>query len=499
MENTSKIKRYKFHVIIAVLLIIYCASIAPKGLQNDTFYTIKVGEYIAQNGIGNLKEDPFSWHKLPYTFPHWLYDLSIYGVYRIGGMLGIYISTIVLTCILGLSVYFTSNKISKNAPLSAIVTFIAMYLMQPYLAARAQLVSFSLMVLTIYLIEKFIESGKKRYAFGLIGFSLLIVNLHMAVWPFFFVLFVPYIFEYIISLNIFTIDLLIKLKIFYEKYRAKDGYEQRIAEHNKIKRIEAQKNPYKIRITRNDNVKKLILVMIICVFMGIFTPTGLTTPYTYLYKTMSGNTMEVINEHMPLDLASNKDFVAFFLMFIVVLTFIDIKIDLKHLCYYLGILYLALNSRRQVSMFLIICTPILADLLGEIFEKYSPKLQEKVITIVTNFYTKVILSTAVIIIAIQNFKPKIKTKYYTNANYPIYAAEWIKENLDYKNIKLFNEYNYGSYLIFEGIPVMIDSRCDLYTPEFNGNEKENIAGRDIFSDALNIAGLSVNYDVKFKE
>ena len=54
MENTSKIKRYKFHVIIAVLLIIYCASIAPKGLQNDTFYTIKVGEYIAQNGIGNL-------------------------------------------------------------------------------------------------------------------------------------------------------------------------------------------------------------------------------------------------------------------------------------------------------------------------------------------------------------------------------------------------------------------------------------------------------------
>ena len=200
MENTSKIKRYKFHVIIAVLLIIYCISIAPKGLQNDTFYTIKVGEYIAQNGIGNLKDDPFSWHELPYTFPHWLYDLSIYGVYSLGGMDGIYVSTIVLTSILALSVYFTSNKISKNAPLSAIVTFIAMYLMQPYLAARAQLVSFSLMVLTIYLIEKFLESGKKRYAFGLVVFSLLIVNLHMAVWPFFFVLFVPYIFEYIISI-----------------------------------------------------------------------------------------------------------------------------------------------------------------------------------------------------------------------------------------------------------------------------------------------------------
>ena len=129
MEKKAKLEKYKFHVIIAIMLIIYGISIAPKELQNDTFYTIKVGEYITQNGIGNLKEDPFSWHELPYTFPHWLYDISIYGIYHVGGMLGIYISTIVLTCILSLAIYFTSNKISKNAPISAIITFIAMYLM----------------------------------------------------------------------------------------------------------------------------------------------------------------------------------------------------------------------------------------------------------------------------------------------------------------------------------------------------------------------------------
>lgn len=199
MEKKAKLEKYKFHVIIAIMLIIYGISIAPKELQNDTFYTIKVGEYITQNGIGNLKEDPFSWHELPYTFPHWLYDISIYGIYHVGGMLGIYISTIVLTCILSLAIYFTSNKISKNAPISAIITFIAMYLMQPYLAARAQLVTFSFMVLTIYLIEKFLEKGEKKYAIALILDSLLIVNLHMAVWPFFFVIFLPYFFEYVVS------------------------------------------------------------------------------------------------------------------------------------------------------------------------------------------------------------------------------------------------------------------------------------------------------------
>ena len=505
MENNKKLTRYKFHVVIAILLIIYCISMAPKGLQNDTFYTIKVGEYIAQNGIGNLTTDPFSWHELPYTFPHWLYDLSIFGIYSLCGMTGIYVSTIILTCILGLSIYFTSNKISKNAPVSALITFIAMYLLQPYLAARAQLVTFSLMVLTIYLIEKFLENAKKRYAVGLVALSLLIVNLHMAVWPFFFVLFIPYFFEYVVSLNIFTFDLILKAKILWQRYRAKDGYEKRIAElkekieQNKQKRAEIQKNPYKIKVTRNDNIKKLFWVVVICACMGIFTPTGLTTPYTYLYKTMSGNTMQVINEHLPLDLASNQDFVAFFVMFIVVLTFIDIKIDLKHLCYYLGILYLALNARRQVSMFLVICTPILAKLIGEIFEKYAPKLQEDLIKIITNFYGKVIFATIVIIISIQEFKPKINEQYYTNQDYPIYAAEWIKENLDYKNIKLFNEYNYGSYLIYEGIPVMIDSRCDLYTPQYNTKTGNPADGQDIFMDVQNVATGDAKYNEVFDQ
>ncbi len=505
MEEQKKINRYKFHVIITFFIIIFCTSIvAPKTLQNDTFYTVKVGEYIAQNGIGNLNQDPFSWIELPYTFPHWLYDLGMYGIHQLGGWTAIYLSTIILTSVLGISIYFTSNKISKNAPLSAIITFIAMYLMRPYVAARAQLVTFTLMILSIYLIEKYLEKAKKRYAIGLILMSLLIVNLHMAVWPFFFVIFLPYIAEYILSLDIFTIDLIIKFKIYLVKVFSKENTDEKIKElqakikHNEINRKKARENPYKIRITRNDNMKKLILVMIICMFMGLITPTGLSTPYTYLAKTMVGNTVKVINEHLPLDLPSNQDFVAFFVAFIVVLTFIDIKIDFKHLCYYLGILYLALNSRRQVSMFLVICTPILAKLIGEIFERYAPELQEKTIKLVNNFYCKVALTTVFIVIGIQGIKEKMNESYYYPQDYPIYATNWIKENLDYKNIKLFNEYNYGSYLVYSGIPVMIDSRADLYSPEFNTKTKNVSDGNDIFMDVQNIATGKDDYKKIFE-
>ena len=502
MKSEEKTKRYKFHIVMAILIIVYCVGIAPKGLQNDTFYTIKVGEYISQNGIGNLREDPFSWNELPYTFPHWLYDTIMYGIYSLGGMLGIYISSIVLTSLLGLSIYFTSNKISKNAPISAIVTFIAMYLMQPYIAARAQLVTFSLMILTIYLIEKFLENAKKRYAVGLVLFSLIIVNLHMAVWPFFFVLFVPYLVEYFISLDIINFDLILKIKIFLIKRTTKN--EDKLVklyadlEDNKKKRAELKKNPYKIRVPRNDNVKKLFIVILICACMGVFTPTGLTTPYTYLYKTLTGNTMKVINEHLPLDLNSNKEFIAFFVIFVIILTFVDVKVDAKHIFYYCGILYLALGARRQVSMFLIICTPILAKIIAEVFDKYAPELQNKIIGILTNFYGKVVLATIVIIISIQNIKPKINEKYYYEHDYPIKAAAWIKENLDYKNIRLFNEYNYGSYLIYEEIPVMIDSRCDLYTPQYNTKTGRAEDGQDIFMDVQNIATGTDDYKNTFE-
>ena len=66
---------------------------------------------------------------------------------------------------------------------------------------------------------------------------------------------------------------------------------------------------------------------------------------------------------------------------------------------------------------------------------------------------------------------------------------------------MFNEYNYGSYLLYRGIPVFIDSRAELYTPQFNGvkNAEGKYEGRDIFSDYMNISNLSTYYENKFEE
>ena len=83
IKKSEKTTNIIFDVLTFVSIIIMAIAIVPKALQNDTFYNIKCGEYILKNGIFNLTVDPFSWHNLPYTWPHWLYDLFSYIVYHV--------------------------------------------------------------------------------------------------------------------------------------------------------------------------------------------------------------------------------------------------------------------------------------------------------------------------------------------------------------------------------------------------------------------------------
>ncbi len=82
---SEKAQNRVFDIVVFLSIVLFAIAIVPKSLQNDTFYTIKIGEYISQNGISNLTQDTFSWHELPYTYPHWLYDFMMYGIYGLGG------------------------------------------------------------------------------------------------------------------------------------------------------------------------------------------------------------------------------------------------------------------------------------------------------------------------------------------------------------------------------------------------------------------------------
>lgn len=495
----------RFTIMAVVLIAIFCFAISPVTLQNDTFYTIKIGEHILQNGID--MKDPFSWHEnLQYTYPHWLYDVVIYLVYNIGGQVGIYISTIVLSITLGLTMYLVNTKLTKNKLTSFVLTIGAMYLLRNYIAARAQLVTFILFILTVYFIEMFLETKKKRYAVGLIIIPIIIANVHLAVFPFYFVLYLPYIAEYMIYILSNTEIILVTAKIDrLNKKILKTTKEEEIQKiKDEINRLEQKNektinkkekinaNPYKIKIRGNNNVKALIIIMIICLFTGFLTPLG-TTPYTYLIKTMQGTTTHNISEHLPLTLVDNLEFMCTLVLFIAILTFTDTKIRLSDLFMLGGLIFLTFYTRRQFSMFTLICVMILNRLINALLNKYDPEGCKKAIDKMTTITGMIVTICLVLTISVIQYKPKMKNHFIDENSYPVEAATYILENLDINNIKLYNEYNYGSYLIFRGIPVFIDSRADLYAPEFN-------PGVEVFNDYMNLSGMNIdNVEEKLDE
>ena len=510
-EKTKMKNEIKFTIMAVVLIAIFCVALTPVTLQNDTFYTIKIGEHIMQNGID--MQDPFSWHQdLAYTYPHWLYDVITYLIYNTFGMTGIYITTCILSVILGLTLFFTNKKLLKNQSISFIITIGVMYLIRGYIAARAQLVTFILFVLTIYFIERFLETKKKRYAVGLIIIPTLIANLHTAVFPFYFILYLPYITEYIIAILAETIiyrkfavaKLKFKIKVATNKNEDPEKIKQLREELKKleekidkikVKRTKELQNPYKIKLVKRDNCKWLILIMVICIFTGLLTPLG-NTPYTYLQKTMQGNTTQNINEHLPMTLANDTEVVCTLVILLAILIFTKTKIRLCDLFMIGGLGYLMLMTKRQVTMFTLMGSFILNRLMLELIQTETKKDLKELTIQFNNLVTvpvMVVVTAVMLGLSYHMAEDKFDDQYVDESAYPVQACDYILENIDLGKAKFYNEYNYGSYMIFRGIPVFIDSRADLYAPEFSGKDE------DIFMDFINTSNIGTFYEDTFEK
>ena len=531
-EEKTKAKDKKtlniaFNILAVFCIIIFCIAIVPKSFQNDTFYTIKIGQLIRENGIDYL--DHFSWHEnLPYMYPHWLYDLSMSVIFDYaGGYTGLYISTMILTAILGVLLYFTNKKVSKNPVISFVLTIGQMMLMREYIAARAQLVTFILFVATVLLILKFLEKPKWWITALLIAIPIVIANVHSAVFPFYFVLYLPFLAEYAIAS---ILDFHIPHKVFQmwinwrikhtnnklkkakeqdiEKYQAKllklnkilDKSNQ-VFETDLIKQNDRRKKPYKIVLEKNNNVLKLFVVMIICLFTGLLTPIK-DMPYMYTFKIMQGNTTKSISEHLPLTLIENKPILITISITLAIAMFTKVKIKLRDIFFFAGLTLLALMTRRQISMLVLFGGLAVSSMLSNLIEMYDKNGTIEFMEYTTSLLGEVLTILLMFAISFSLYKPHMNSSYINKASYPVEATEWIKNNLDYKNIRIFNDYNYGSYMLLHDVPVFIDSRCDLYTPEFNGTynkEEKKYEGQDIFSDYINVVNISTWYENKFEE
>ena len=489
------------YLIAIILIIIFTFSVVPKTFQNDTFYIIELGRGIMETGVD--WKDHYSIHpSLEYRYPHWAFDVLNSWIYNIAGFDGIYVATQIFASIFMLLVFWNMLKKGIGFNLAFISTLVVSYMMKGSFYERGQIVSYSIFLVEYIVLERFSERPSLFKTLALIVLSCIMANVHSTAWIMMLVLILPFVGEQIVyaySLKGVNERLLKKYKKKYKKAKNSNKsqevlkiLEEKIKQQEefKIKNSQEQKEN-KIIITKKTNIKYMWVAVVALIIGSLMTPLKLT-PILYVLKTAIGNSMGYINEHLPIIPANNLEFFAYSAIIIAMLGFTKSKLKLSDGFLILGLYLMTISGRRNVFLLIGLTSGIIVKMIDD-FIKYNIKEENEKVEKV--FYR--LICVASIIVSVYMFVIKIGKPYVSKELYPVNATEYIKNNLDYKNARIYNGYDYGSYLLMEGVPVFLDSRCDLYTPEFNEGVKVFDDYMDVAYGEKTISSLMDKYDLKY--
>lgn len=443
-----KVKIQITSIISIFLIIIFTIAIVPKEFQNDTFFTIAIGQNILKNGIE--LEEKLVWHEnLEYTNSRWAFDVITAKIYNMFDFNGIYFFTILMACIQMVLYYYILNKLTNKKFLSLFLTIITDYFICGEFAARAQIISFSLFLLEFYCIEELIKTNKKRYFILLFIIPIILVNCHASVFPVYFVLYFPYIAEYILS-----------------KILKKDS-EKLIIEKRKI--------------------GKIIILVIIGFICGFLTPKGLA-PFSDMFKAMGGLSASIIGELQPITIMDETYFIILCCIVFAMIAFTKTKVKITDCFYILGFAIMALTTKRCI-FFLYLISSIC---IYRIFSDYLDyrKIEYDFLNKKIKSLGFIIFAIFIVIHSINLITQKSSVNFISTESYPVDAVNYILDNIELDNMRIYNVFDFGSYLELNGIKAFIDSRSGVFSPEFN-------KGCTILQDNVDVFYGNVSYKTIF--
>ncbi len=467
----------KKNILLIIILVIFSICIVRIEFQNDTFFSIAVGRQILDTGVD--MQEHLTWHEgFTYTYSHWLFDIINIFLFNFAGFKAIYIAVVLMTILIAITLFTVLKKLNKDSyAIPFIMTIIVLIMGNQYFAARAQIVSYFLFILQVYFIEKLLDTNKKRYILGLIVIPIIVANVHAAMWMLCLVFYLSYIAEALF--DYFSVKnrnerLIKKINKKIEK-EANDEKKEKL-----IKWLEAVEKDYdlykeakkdknsKIYITHHKYVKTLFLVFFITIFTGLFTPIG-DTPYTYIFKTMGGISPQNISELRAVIPAVDVSFLIYVVVAMIFISSSKVKINLADGFMMLGLTLMAMLSVRCVAYLLFIgCIP-LTRLIFNYMSNYDYNILDIAYEkFIDKGFVRVFFVFYMTVIALSVFTDiNLGKKFVNESSYPVAASEYILANLDVENMRLFNGFNYGSYLEYKNIPVFIDSRSEMYTEQYN--------------------------------
>lgn len=435
-------------LILIFLIILFTISIVPKKMQNDTFFTIAGGNNILKNGIE--EKERLVWHEnLKFTNSRWLFDVLVALIYNKFDFIGIYAFVILIAVLQGLLYFHIINSITKNKFLSFVFTIIVVAFLEIEFTGRAQIISSLLFLLEFYSINKLLETNKNKYIVILCTITILLVNCHASVFPIYFVIYLPFFAEFILS---------------------------------KILKIQDDKI-----IIEKRKINKLLLAFLLGIVFSFCTPKGIE-PYTDMLNVTKGISSDFILELQPANISNSIILFISFILVTAILTFTKTKVRITDLLFIFGFGILSLAAIRCTYFYYLISTICIVRIIIEFLNQYNFKFK------FTNYKVYKLFLCLFFIVFLtyctKNITSKLNEDYINSGDYPVDASEYILNNVDISKMKIYNHFNFGSYLEFKEIPAFIDSRSGIFTEEFN-------PGTTILADWLSASKGYLNYNELF--
>ena len=430
----------KFGILVLIVLSFTPILLMHRvGFVNDTCWLVNTGKYIIENGFPN--EEPFTIHNgLYYTVQQWLSTVVFYLCYNYFGIVFLNVFVVILEFITCSLTYFTSMRLSdKNRFVSTVLTTIVVYIIQIFDSARPQMFSISLFAFEIYVLESYMTTDRKKYLILLPAISLLIINFHAAMWPVFFLLYIPNILE---------------------RFRG----------------------------------MQLMGGFIVSFIMGFINPYGIENMF-YVFKSYGVN-KEIttsITEMASPQIFSFIGQAIFAICIIVVVLFAKKQIreiPLRHYLILSGTLYMALSSVRSVPLFIICAVPILANAIKDVrVPGIANQRQEILFQIFIIGILNIVIFFEVIVCGLGN-NERDDIKYAGVVSY-------INQNLNKENLRMYNEYEAGGFLELSGIKTFIDSRAEVFQKSLNKKEDIMIDYLEVGRGRVSYMYIAEKYELKY--
>jgi len=374
------------------------------------------------------------------------------------GFTGIYVFTVIISTIITLVLFNTLLKENNNLIISFFATILAVYVCGDYIfCSRNQMFSFLFFLLEFYCLHELLKNGKKRYFIYLILIAFGLLCVHDTVYPIFFVILLPYLAEIVLRL-------FLKLK-----------------------------ETSKLEYSELLNQKYLVLLFILSIFIGFCTPL-FGTAYSNLVSALGGVGVQFVAEMQPVNILNDFPIQIMVILFFSIMCFTKTKLKIRDFLFIIGFLIMGImNYRSYPFIYLIGIIPVI-NMLYSFLETYmtKEKLDKFFEKISSSKIFVIVLSLMLLIVSLRNYSERINELYIDDLAYPVEETNYILNNLDYKNIRIWTHYNFGSYLEMYEIPVFVDSRAEMFIEQMN-------PGCTVLEDWYNVSHGNKSYKEIFEK